>query len=160
MNIHSTYDFEETATHLIYRVGRLIRYQAAAFFKRNSMEITPEQWGMLLKIAKTEGITLGKLTDRTFNDYPNVTRLADGLEKMEFIERSRNPKDRRSFIVRATLKGKGFIDSTLPQLLETKAEMYEGLNERDILHLNTILKKMETNIETMELPCCPQSPAP
>lgn len=150
MTILSGYEFEDTATHLVYRVGRLIRYRAASFFKQRNLDITPEQWGLLLRITKTTGIALGKLTDKTLGDYPNITRLADGLEKMGFIERAHNPDDRRSFLVHATPAGEAFIESILPELMETKGEMYEGLDEKDIQCLNALLKRIETNIESME----------
>jgi len=75
------YKQEETAGYLIYRVGRLLRYHAGQFFREQGVSITPEQWSMLLQINERGKPALGDLVDPVMDDYPNVTRMAAGLER-------------------------------------------------------------------------------
>lgn len=141
------YPHEETASYLIYRIGRLLRRQAVLFFTSRGLTISPEQWSVLLKVNAAGPTPLGALADAKLHDHPNVTRIVDGLEKMGFVERIKNPDDRRSQLVTSTPKGALFVEQTLPELIEEKARFYDGLDELDIKQLLKTLKTIENNIE-------------
>ncbi|MGE4422577.1 MAG: MarR family winged helix-turn-helix transcriptional regulator [Pseudodesulfovibrio sp.] len=137
----------ETAGYLIYRVGRLLRYQAVRFFKENGLEISPEQWEMLMKIAELGAPAMGDLVDPAVGDYPNVTRMVSGLESMGFAARTPNPEDRRSFLVSLTDRGERFLDDVYPSLTEAKEEFFRDLDRRDVTVLISLLKRLEANLE-------------
>ena len=61
--IYQTYAVSLTASDMILRVGRLLRHRAASFFKSRGIDLTPEQWSLLLKLAEKEGQTQGSLAD-------------------------------------------------------------------------------------------------
>lgn len=141
------YDYKESSSYLIYRVGRLLRYQAARFFKERGILMSPEQWGILLKIADRSEQSLSNLVDKAFGDHPNITRLVDGLEDLGYVSRSRHPQDRRSYLVTLTREGREFIDEIMPELVDRKAALFEGLDERDVADLNRMLRTIEANAE-------------
>jgi DNA-binding MarR family transcriptional regulator len=137
----------ETAGYLVYRVGRLLRYQAVRFFKEHGLEISPEQWEMLLRIAEFGAPAMGDLVDPAVGDYPNVTRIVAGLESMGFVARTPNPEDRRSFLVSLTDRGGRFVDDVYPPLAEAKEEFFRDLDRRDVTTLISLLKRLEANLE-------------
>jgi len=141
------HEYRESVSHLIYRVGRLLRFQAALFFKEQGLSISPEQWGLLLRIAEYDGQAMSDLVDKSLGDHPNVTRLVDGLEAMGFVKREPNPGDKRSFLVSCTDAGQRFIDDVMPELTERKAEFYDGLDQDDLAELKKLLAVVETNLE-------------
>jgi DNA-binding MarR family transcriptional regulator len=137
----------ETAGFLVYRVGRLLRLQAVRFFKEHDLDVSPEQWGMLMKIAELGSPAMGDLVDPAVGDYPNITRMVSGLEAMGFVARTPNPQDRRSFLVALTDRGQRFVDDVYPSLAEAKQELFRNLDQRDVATLIALLKRLEANLE-------------
>lgn len=141
------YEFEETAGYLVYRVGRLLRFRAAQFFRERSMDISPEQWALLLQIAEKGQPVLSDLVDATINDHPNVTRLVAGLERTGYTQRAPNPDDRRSQLISITPAGEAFIQQVLPELISEKAEFFNGLDQNDVFIFIKSLKVILGNLE-------------
>ena len=137
----------ETAGYLVYRVGRLLRLQAVRFFKEHDLDISPEQWGLLMKVAELGNPAMGDLVDPAVGDYPNITRMVSGLESMGFVVRAPNQQDRRSFLVSLTDMGQRFVDDVYPSLAEAKEEFFRDLDQRDVTTLISLLKRLEANLE-------------
>ncbi len=136
----------ESATYMIYRVGRLLRYEAAKFLSAQTPVITPEQWSVLLKINETGPCSIGLLVDADLNDYPNITRMIDGLSKNGLVQRTTNPEDKRGRLVSLTTEGEQYISNILPELLETKENFYTGFSRNDLAELTRMLSAIEKNI--------------
>lgn len=131
---------------MVHRIGRLFRYQLIVYFRKNGIDMTPEQWRLILKIAKNEGHPQGELADDVLHDRPNITRILDVLKKKELIKRADDPKDRRNTLVFLTEKGKRLIDVQLPDVIEEKNKYYKGLNEKDVDELRRILTVVERKL--------------
>jgi len=144
--IYETYTLSFTVTDMIYRVARRLRHQANLSFKRMQLDITPEQWRILLQLAEKDGQSQRDLADPVLADRPNITRLIDGLEKRGMVTRKPAAHDRRSFIISLTELGKATINENLPAVVEEKAQYYDGLNEKDIAALRRYLAVIESNI--------------
>ena len=138
---------QETAGYLVYRVGRLLRFRAAQFFRSKGLDISPEQWSVLMTIAHKSRPALSDLADATMGDHPNVTRLVDGLTAMGLARRIPNPGDKRSSLVEITDKGESFIDDIWPDLLEAKAEYFDGMDQNEVTTFIRLLRLMQTNLE-------------
>ena len=69
-------------------------------------ELSATQYNVLriLRGAK-EGLACGEIASRMITRDPDVTRLADRLEKRGLISRSRESKDRRTVLTRITPAG-------------------------------------------------------
>ncbi len=141
------YEVEETAGYLIYRVGRLLRYRAAQFFRQMDIDISPEQWVLLLQVRDKKQASMSDLVDKTVNDHPNVTRLISGLVKMGYVEQVPNPIDKRSKLVSITHDGEALVVGVLPDLLSEKAEFFDGLNQDEVTQLISLIKVVLGNLE-------------
>ena len=137
---------EESASYLIYRVGRLSRFQTSQFFKEVGVDITPEQWVILLRLFENDGQSQGDLADRNFHDYPNITRMVDALERRFLVTRTPDPGDRRKFLIHLTQKGSDLVESLLPQVVEMKKNNFIGLAKEDRHSLMSLLRKIENNL--------------
>lgn len=132
---------EESAGYLIYRVGRLLRFRAAQYFRDHDLDLSPEQWGLMLQISENGKPTMSDLVDTTVNDHPNVTRLVNGLVRMGYVERERNPEDKRSHLIALTAEGRSLIKDIFPDLTEAKAAYFEGLDQREV---TALVKSLQT----------------
>ena len=137
---------EDSATYLIYRVGRLSRFQTSQFFKEAGVDISPEQWIMLLRLFEKDGQSQGELADKNFHDYPNITRMVDALEKRMLVKRISDPGDRRKFLIHLTQEGRGLVEKFLPRVVEMKKKNFMGLAKKDRNSLMNLLRKIENNL--------------
>lgn len=141
------YGLEESAGYLIYRAGRLLRYRAAQYFRDNDIDLSPEQWMLMLQIADRGEATMGEIVEPTINDHPNVTRLVAGLAKAGYVARYRNPDDKRSFLVALTDEGGELVRAVYPGLTEAKAAFFSDLDSRDLTRLVKDLKCVLAQLE-------------
>ena len=137
---------EDSASYLIYRVGRLSRFQTSQFFKEVGVDITPEQWVLLLRLFEKDGQSQGELADKNFHDYPNITRMVDALENRMLAERTPDPGDRRKFLIHLTQEGRGLVEKFLPRVVEMKKKNFMGLAKEDRNFLMSLLRKIESNL--------------
>ena len=74
------------------KVSAAINRKLSRNFRQNGVEITPEQWTVLLFLWEKDGVTQQELCNATFKDKPSMTRLIDNMEstfhRKQDIERS------------------------------------------------------------------------
>lgn len=145
--IYETYQQSSTASDLIYLVARHLRQKISNFFKKAQVDLSPEQWRLLLQLAEKNGQQQSEFADPILNDRPNITRIIDGLEKRGFLARSAAPCDRRSTLIYLTHVGKELINTYLPEVIEEISIYFEGLNEKDVSELKRIMTIIETNLK-------------
>lgn len=54
---------------------------------------------------------------------PAVTRALDALEKLQFLRRKPDERDRRSILVQRTVKGSVFLNDTAEQIVRAAREL-------------------------------------
>lgn len=140
------YDPELSASALIQHLGRLIRQRAAQHLNSAGAGVSPEQWGLLARLAARPGVSQSSLADPLLKDHANVTRLLDGLQRRGLIERRPRPGDRRSHAIHLTEAGQAFVDEFLPGVLEQKARWFDGLDRDQLEQMVRLLKTIEVNV--------------
>ncbi|PJZ70496.1 MarR family transcriptional regulator [Leptospira perolatii] len=129
-----------------YRVERLVRMHFSQLMIELGEDISIEQWILINRLAETGSSPQSELVDKTFKDRPNVTRLLDGLEKRNLVERIDDPGDRRKFEIRLTKDGRALLDRMVPKIKKERAVVYDGLGKKDLDSLKKISEKIEENI--------------
>lgn len=145
--IYETYRQSSTASDLIYLVARHLRQKLSNFFKKAQIDLSPEQWRLLLQVAEKNGRPQSEFADPILNDRPNITRIIDGLEKRGFLARSAAPDDRRSTLIHLTDDGKELMNAYIPEVIEERSKYVEGLNEKDVSELIRIMTIIEANLQ-------------
>jgi len=107
-------DIDNTITYQIYRAGRLLRHFLHQKLRIDEVQLTPEQFFILLRLYMKDGQTQRELADKILNDHPNITRLIDKLEKSAYVRRISDAKDRRSFLITLSAKGRALCESRVP----------------------------------------------
>ena len=59
------------------KVSAAINRKLSRNFRQNGLEITPEQWTVLIFLWEKDGVTQQELCNATFKDKPSMTRLID-----------------------------------------------------------------------------------
>ncbi len=132
--------------YLILRSARLLRMNFLKLLSEHGHDITPEQWFLLNRLWEHEGPTQAELSDRAFNDRPNVTRMLDALERAKLVRREQDADDRRVSRVFLTEKGRALREELWPIALKGREQVYRGLSDHDYEELRRILSIIDANI--------------
>ena len=142
----------ETLGFLINDVSRLMRRR---FDERvRSSGATGTQWRTLKIIELHEGINQGQLAERLEIEPITACRMIDRLEESGFVERRRDPDDRRAWRIHLTDKALPVIEGLNDVVAALIEETFQGLStqQREVLtdSLNIMRGNLTTNNETPE----------
>lgn len=74
------------------KVSAAINRKLSRNFRQNGLEITPEQWTVLIFLWEKDGVTQQELCNATFKDKPSMTRLIDNMERQHLVVRISDKK--------------------------------------------------------------------
>jgi DNA-binding MarR family transcriptional regulator len=119
--------------------------------KRLSRNLEPynlsgAMYGIIRNLG-TESLTLSELSQRLLRVNSNTTALIDSLEKKGWVERVRDPEDRRVIRVRLTAGGNALYAKVLPQHTEFIRKLLEPLTDQEVIQALALLTKIETLCE-------------
>ena len=103
--LNDTFSLDASPSYKLYRTARLVRSDINKLFQSLKTVITPEQWALLFRLTEKDGQSQRELSDRFFDDPPNITRMLDALVKHRFVVRVSDTKDRRRFLIYLTHDG-------------------------------------------------------
>ena len=78
---------------------------------------------------------------------PTATPLLNSLERMGYIERERDKRDRRVLYVKSTQKGKAFVEKMKEDFKKTMYELIKYLGEEDTETFIKLSKKIQNFID-------------
>jgi MarR family transcriptional regulator, lower aerobic nicotinate degradation pathway regulator len=129
-----------SAAFLLKRLGHLAKVQALEAYVRTGL--TPYHHAVLIALEDNEHETQGAIADALGYDRGQLVGLLDELEEQGFVERKRDPRDRRRHIVRLTPDGRRTLGRlrTLAQQIEN--EFLEPLSDKEREQLHGLLLKL------------------
>lgn len=130
--------------HRVYQAQRNEMYRR---FREVGVELTPEQWTILVRLWERDGQTQSELAESTFRDRPTMSRMVDALEARGLVTRRADRDDaraRRVFLTRASRALQGVLVPVVRELVE---RMLQGIDERDLRATRATLRKIFDNLE-------------
>lgn len=108
-------------------------------------DLTVSQFGVLEALLHLGPLNQKSLGEKLLKSGGNITLVIDNLEKCNFVERQRDPDDRRAMLIHLTKKGERFIKSFFPKHLDQIKEEFSVLTEKEKEELARICKKLGLN---------------
>ena len=127
------------------KVSAAINRKLYRNFRQNNLEITPEQWTVLLFLWEKDGVTQQELCNATFKDKPSMTRLIDNMERMHLVVRTSDKSDRRINLIHLTKKGRDLEDKSRFVANKTLKEALQGLTLEELSVSQEVLRKVFMN---------------
>jgi len=143
----SGYNLERSLGFLLNDVARLMRKR---FDERaRDLGLTRAQWRVLGHLRRYEGIKQGSLAEILEVENVTLGRHIDRLEEDGWVERRRDPADRRVWRLHLADKSRPIIDRLSTLSTEVREHAMSGLSaiERDTL-IDTLLS-MKGNLMNM-----------
>ena len=138
-------DIDKMVNHKIAKLSGIIKRQIYQIISGEGLDITPEQWVILVYLWENDGQTIGDLVTQSQKDFANVTRIVEKLSKNGYIIKRKNHKDGRSVLLYCTDKVKTIMPHINKcQMLSLNISL-EGLSQEEQDSYLHILDKIEKN---------------
>ena len=124
------------------KVSAAINRKLSRNFRQNGLEITPEQWTVLIFLWEKDGVTQQELCNATFKDKPSMTRLIDNMERQHLVVRISDKKDRRTNL---TKDGKELEERARVIANQTLKEALKGITIEELSVSQEVLRKIFFN---------------
>jgi MarR family transcriptional regulator, organic hydroperoxide resistance regulator len=128
----------------VYQVSRSVMYRR---FHALGVELTPEQWMVLVRLWEREGRSQSELCESTLRDRPTMSRILDGMEARGLVSRRTDPEDSRSRLVSLTAAGRQLRGKLVPVVRQLVAELEAGIDERELAVTRRTLQRIFANLE-------------
>ncbi len=138
MNFNYGFILESTA--------KKIKLELQRKFNEIGVDITVDQWVILLELHQHGTQNQVELCERCYKDAPTITRIIELLVKKELITRESCKEDRRRFNISLSKKGKILVQKLLPIIIAFRKQGWNNLSEKDIKHIERITKKIQENL--------------
>ena len=142
---HFNFDIQIIFAILNGKVSAAINRKLYRNFRQNGMEITPEQWTVLLYLWKQDGVTQQELCNATFKDKPSMTRLIDNMERQHLVVRISDKADRRTNLIHLTKTGKELEEKAYEIVDQTLQEALNGITLDELSISQEVLRKIFDN---------------
>jgi DNA-binding MarR family transcriptional regulator len=121
-----------TAARLEGELNRLLR----------PMDLTGATYNILriLEAAGGAGRSCGDISELLIAEVPDMTRLLDRLERLEYVARARSSVDRRMVRVTITEKGKEVLEGLREQVRDCHIRQLGHLGQTKLGELGALLK--------------------
>ena len=127
------------------KVSTAINRKLSRNFRQEGVEITPEQWTILLFLWEKDDVTQQELCNATFKDKPSMTRLIDNMERQHLVVRISDKKDRRNNLIHLTKTGRELENKAYKIANATLEQALQGLSLEELKIGQEVLRKVFTN---------------
>ncbi len=145
--MENSIDFRLVFSLINGKISTLFRKKISEDFKEAHLEITSEQWDVLLAISMTDTCTQQQLGEATSFSKTTISRLLDGLEEKGLIQRDKSRVDWRANYIRITRKGQVVYNQTRLVAEQALKDILRGLTRNEIAiaqkSLSTIISNMK-----------------
>ena len=117
------------------------------YFRESGLDITVEQWSVLVHLWKEDGVNQQELCNKTFRDKPSITRLVDNLEKQGLVKRVAGKDDRRINYIFLTDDARNLRDKTMELANNTLMEGLDGVSDEDVEVVRRVLSQVYENLK-------------
>ncbi len=125
-------------------VSRLMRkkFDLAA----RSMGVTGPQWRVLFLLKRMPGLNQGQIAEQLEVEPITTCRMIDRLEQAGFVERRRDPTDRRAWQIFSTERAGPLLDR-LRVIADALADQaLTGLSPEEVSTLRALLARVRANV--------------
>ena len=127
----------------LYLVSRAELYRR---FKQHGVDLTPEQWMVLVRLWAAEGVTQSELAQKSLRDLPTMSRILATMERSGLITRKPDPNDSRARLVYLSARGRKLRETLVPEARKMVDAMLSGIPERDIEITRRTLQRALDNL--------------
>lgn len=141
------FEYEGKIQHWVNRLSFLLRSEIQRRFKDNGIDLSAEEWALLMVLWQKGPLQMGPLAAITLRDRTTVTRLVDRLVEKKYLQRANAEGDRRQVVVSVSKAGREIEERVVGIVLPLIKKSGEGISENDGETALAVLRKMTENLD-------------
>ncbi|MGD9824504.1 MarR family winged helix-turn-helix transcriptional regulator [Desulfobacter sp.] len=138
--------------YLVGRLSRAIIKRLSKKFQDAGIDVSYEQWSILVHLYRQDGQTQQALARTAVKDKAAVTRLLNGLEKKNIVLRIPDRNDKRSNFVYLTNKAKELKPHLVGFVEEMLAEAEQGIDPDEMTRCRATINNIFANFDRLNNP--------
>lgn len=138
--------FVEKPPYWINRAAFLFRAELQRAFAADGIDITAEEWALMMVLRERQPLSVGELAELTLRDRTTVTRFLDALTAKGLVERRPDPEDRRRAEVRLSEQALAAFPAMLAHVEALIGRAGEGISASEIETTIAVLTRMIANL--------------
>ncbi len=142
-------ELEKTIMPHLGRVFKITGIYMAEKFAQLKIDLTREQFILLMKLHQEDGQTQNDLAIITERNKASLTRLINTLENKNLVARIPSKEDKRVNRIYLTKTGRRIFKTTNPALKEMINEVQNGLTKKEIETTIKVMNKVVNNIKKL-----------
>ena len=140
---------DQSIGYLVGRLSRAIIKRLSKKFQDAGIDVSYEQWSILVHLYRQDGQTQQALARIAVKDKAAITRLLNGLEKKNIVLRIPDRNDKRSNLVYLTNKAKELKPHLVGFVKEMLEEAEQGI---EMIRCRTTINNIFTNFDRLNNP--------
>ena len=137
---------EKALGYLMGRAQRTMGLQFQKAFDEANLDLTQEQWILLVNLWIKDGQNQQELANNVFKDKASITRTLNVMESKSLLVRIEDASDRRNKLIFLTQKGKDMKDISFPIVWDLHQKALEGISEKEIEICGKVLTRIYENL--------------
>lgn len=133
----------------IYRINQLLRTALYRTFAALGLDVTPEQWIVLVRLWQEDALTQTELADATLKDKATISRILAVMEREGLIARRTDPDDARGRRVHATRRAMKLREDLTPLARDLATQIEAGIPAHDLEVTRRTLLRLERNLRSL-----------
>lgn len=136
---------EEPLGYMLGQIIRIFKSRLIARFKESNIELSHEQFVILLLISSNEDMTQQDLANHLIKDKSVVLRQINSLIEKRYVVRLPDKHDKRKKNLILTQKGVETLSVMKEIGKKVSDELFYGVNDKDIEGFKKVFDKIEEN---------------
>lgn len=139
-------NFETIPLYWVNRLSALSRMELGRRFRSADLNVSPEEWAILMLLWRQDGQSPGDMAARTVRDPTTMTRLIDGMVRKGFVHRTVDAGDRRRSNIHLTEQGRALEKQLIAVAKPMIKTALKGVSQADADTTIRVLSQMVENI--------------
>ncbi|MDV5171592.1 MarR family winged helix-turn-helix transcriptional regulator [Photobacterium rosenbergii] len=149
MKVMQKIEQQQSLGHLTGLASRLFNRLLTQRFKQAGIDMTAEQWGVIVVLSGSEALTQSQICELLYLEKSSVSRSVDGLERRGWIVRKRAPHDSRSKLVELTEQSHEAVEKCTQIARSVLDDAQKGVDSEVLVDSKRQLSQVISNLRTL-----------
>ncbi|WP_147820408.1 MarR family winged helix-turn-helix transcriptional regulator [Salidesulfovibrio onnuriiensis] len=136
---------KESIGFLLYKAARISVNALSARLEEAGVDISVEQWRLLIPLSRYQGISQGELAVMASQEKTGVSRLVAGLESKGYLRREDDENDRRIKRLFVTDVGLDLLARTVEVAQKSNRDVVQGIDPGEMHICKRVLRQLILN---------------
>lgn len=146
MEMNDRYSLETSMGMIIRKAQSVMHQRLFMNFRKAGLEVSPEQWGIMLMLMKNDGIKQNEIAEWVGRNDSSITRIIDNLSQKGYVERRPHENDRRVNLIYLTEEGKSLQQKLIEAAAQTQKEARESIDAGELEICRKVLYQIINNL--------------